>query len=1301
MATLLLGAAGSFIGGALFGPAGAMAGRALGTLGGAALDQALLGGGRTRRTEGPRLTDLDVTASTEGAALPRLYGRARLAGQVIWATRLKEVRKEETQSLGGKGGSLSSSTTTYTYYGNFAVAVCAGKVSRFGRIWADGKLLDTRRLNLTFHPGGEDAGPDSWIEAKQGATGTPAYRGIAYLVFRNLELTDYGNRLPQITVEVERAVGALEQQVKAVTLIPGATEFGYDTRNIRQVYGEASYGPENRHVTSFTSDFEASLDQLLGACPRLERVSLVVSWFGDDLRAGTCAVRPKCERFDKATSPAQWAVGGETRFSAPAVSQYDGRAAYGGTPSDDSVVKAIARLRDAGLKVTLNPFLMMDIPAGNARPDPWTGAPAQPAHPWRGRLVCDPAPGREASADGTAACAAQVAALFGTARPDDFSRLGGLVLYRGPDEWSLRRMVLHYAHLAVAAGGVEAILVGSELVALTRLTDATGAFPAAAALAQLAADVKAVVGADTLVSYAADWTEYGAQAMANGDVRFPLDAVWSAPAVDFIGIDWYPPLADWRDGSDHLDAALAQSIHERAYLRANLRAGEAFDWYYADDAARAAQHRTPITDGAFGEPWIYRQKDLWSFWANAHHERSGGARSPVPTAYVPGAKPIRLMETGCPAVDKGANRPSAFPDAKSAAGALPPFSSGQRDDLIQRRMLEAVLGAFDPAAGASDADNPPASLYAGRMVEPGCVFAWTWDARPYPQFPVADAVWADGANWATGHWLTGRLGGAPLDALVATLCADFGVDDVASDTLTGAVEGYVVEQPMSARAALEPLARAFAFEAGEADGRLVFRPRGTGPVTDIGADELVRGDDAPLVALTRAQESELPLEVSVGFVDGLKEYRRATVSSRRLAGASLHAAHADLAVVASAAVMARAADVWLQDLWAGCESVSLTLPPSRLALVPGDLVRLTLDGRQRLLEITRMEAAEALAVTARSVEPEIFDAAAPDLPEGTVALPGASGPPAVMVLDLPALGDGEPVPLQHLAAAATPWPGTLAAWRSADGASFETVALVHAPATFATLLTALEPGPLWRFDRFNQMVVAVQSSLLVSASAAAVLDGANACVLMAEGRAPEIVQFTEAELVDAATYRLGGLLRGQFGTEAAGAAAWPAGTRLVRLDGTLVPLASGLSALGRAWIYRIGSARDDYGAEDVTEVSATVGGRALAPLAPVHVRARRTAEGVALSFIRRTRVSGDGWDANEVPLGEASEAYRVEILSGGSVVRSLETAQPLALYGAADELADFGAPQAVLTVRIAQLSASVGAGAAVTAQVRP
>jgi hypothetical protein len=323
-------------------------------------------------------------------------------------------------------------------------------------------------------------------------------------------------------------------------------------------------------------------------------------------------------------------------------------------------------------------------------------------------------------------------------------------------------MVLHYAELSAAAGGVDAFLIGSELKSLTRVRSASGVYPAVDQLVALAAEVKAIVGDACVVTYGADWTEYGVHvvdAEAN-EVRFPLDPLWASSAIDVVGIDYYAPLADWRDGAIHLDRALASSVADRGYLTGNIAGGEAFDFYYADAAARAAQARSPITDG-LGKPWVFRQKDIWSFWSNAHYERTGGAELGSSTAWVPQSKPIWLTEVGCPAVDKGANQPSVFPDPKSSENALPYFSNGRRDDLIQRRFLEAMLGAFDPVFGGEL--NPVSSLYDGRMVEPSGVHLWTWDARPYPVFPAATDAWSDGPNWETGHWLSGRLGSAPME----------------------------------------------------------------------------------------------------------------------------------------------------------------------------------------------------------------------------------------------------------------------------------------------------------------------------------------------------------------------------------------------------------------------------------------------------------------------------------------------------------------------------------------------------------
>ena len=110
MAALVLSVAGAAAGGAVFGPAGAIAGRLVGAIGGNLIDRALFGGSE-RQLEGPRLADLDVMASTEGAPIPRVYGRARLAGQVIWATKLEEAVSAQSDTDGGGKGSPQATTT--------------------------------------------------------------------------------------------------------------------------------------------------------------------------------------------------------------------------------------------------------------------------------------------------------------------------------------------------------------------------------------------------------------------------------------------------------------------------------------------------------------------------------------------------------------------------------------------------------------------------------------------------------------------------------------------------------------------------------------------------------------------------------------------------------------------------------------------------------------------------------------------------------------------------------------------------------------------------------------------------------------------------------------------------------------------------------------------------------------------------------------------------------------------------------------------------------------------------------------
>jgi hypothetical protein len=1155
----------------------------------------------------------------------------------------------------------------------------------------DGKLLDQAAYTFRVYRGSEDQEDDSLIVAKEGDA--PAYRGTAYVVFERTPLADFGNRIPQLSFEVFRPVAGIEEHVRAVNVIPGSTEFGYDTAVVSRSGGLGVTLAENAHVTRDQSDWTASIDELMALCPNLEWVTLVVVWFGDDLRAGTCTIRPKVDDATKATGGATWAVGGLTRATALEVSKVDGRPAYGGSPSDLSVVRAIQDLKARGLKVTLAPFILMDIAGDNTLPDPETGGAGQPAYPWRGRITCDPAPGEPGSPDKSAAVSVPIALFLGAAEPGDFSIGGGAVSYSGPTEWSYRRMVLHYAHLAVLAGGVDAFLIGSELVRLTTLRSATSTYPFVEGLRTLAADVRAIVGGATAISYAADWSEYfGHQPTdGSGDVHFHLDPLWADAEIDFVGIDLYHPLTDWRDAPGHADETTGRSPYDPVYLRANIRGGEGFDWYYASDEDRAAQTRTPITDGAYAKSWMFRFKDIEAWWGQAHYDRPGGVESGTPTAWTPEGKPIRLTEIGCPAVDKGANQPNVFYDPKSAQSALPYYSSGARDDVQQRATIDAYQRFFDVEHPEFDGSNPTSSVYGAPMIDPAHLTLWAWDARPYPYFPDLTEVWADGANWERGHWLNGRLGQVSLAGLIEAVLADHAFTEYAIADVHALLSGYVANEVLSARGTLEPLLLMFRVDAADAGERLLFRGRSRPYDVALDPDALVERADEPLVARRRAQETELASELVLRFIDPGKDYRISTATSRRLGGQSRRTTTTDLAAIVEFAEAERLTDALLRDIWMGRERAELELPPSALAIEAGDLLHLPGAAPERLIA-ERIEDGESRAMSLRRVDDK-GPAPLGTTRRGPPATQPLWGAPEVRVLEF-APPDGEAAHAPRLAVFAGPWPGLVAIYAATEGGGYRVATTLTGRATMGRLTAPLFSGPDSRYDLGNSVWVELFAGAVSSLPDIDVLAGANAAAVRTAGGGWEVLQFAEAELIGPNQYRLTRLLRGQLGTEQAMATGSPTDADFVLLDRAIVTLPLRSDQLGLPLSYRVGPARDDHAAPSFAELTIAAEGFGLKPFAPTHVGGRRDAVSgdIEISWIRRTRIGGDSWEAVEVPLGESAELYEIDILDGMDVVRTLSASAPQAGYSAAEQTADFGSPPSPLDVIAYQVSPEYGRG---------
>ncbi len=1300
MATIVLSAAGmalgGSIGGSVLGLSMATIGRAAGATIGRVIDQRILGAG-SDPVETGRVDRFRLSGASEGAAIAQVYGRMRIAGQVIWATRFNET---STTSGGGKGAGPAPATTEFSYSVSLAMALCEGEITTVGRVWADGVEIAPADLNMRIYTGRQDQAPDPKVVAVEGTDHVPAYRGTAYVVLEDLELGQFGNRVPQLTFEVMRpsdaqalsddAVADIAHGVQGVAMIPGTGEYALATT---PVYMAANYGERiaaNVNSPAGGTDFETSLNALNTELPNCKSAVLVVSWFGSDLRAGDCVIEPKVEQIDVDGDPVPWVVSGQPRDAANIVPRADDRPVYGGTPADASVIEAITHMRDTGVDAVFYPFILMEQMAGNTLPDPYTGDPGQPVLPWRGRITTALAPTQPGTTDQTAAAEAEVAAFMGMAAPSDFTISGTTVSYSGPAEWSYRRFILHYAHLCAAAGGVAAFCIGSEMRGLTQIRGAGGSFPAVATLKALAADVRGILGADCKISYAADWSEYhGYQPAGTGDKLFHLDPLWADPNIDFIGIDNYMPLSDWRDGVGHMDAD-AGSIYDQTYLQSNIEGGEGFDWYYHSPEARDAQIRTPITDGD-NEPWVWRYKDMRGWWENQHHDRIGGVRVAAPTDWLPQSKPIWFTELGCAAIDKGTNQPNKFLDPKSSESQLPHYSNGMRDDYMQVSYLKAMFGHYGQVA-----HNPVSVEYGGPMIDLTRAHVWAWDARPFPYFPATASLWSDGDNYGRGHWLNGRTSSRTLASVVTDICARSGVTQIDVTRLHGIVRGYLVDNITTGRAALQPLMTTYGFDAVERNGVLVFENRDGRADHIIDENHLALSPDseAPLT-LTRLPEAEISGRVQLGYVDADLDYGTHVSEAVRPDDRTYGIARNEVPLALTRGEGARIVSRWLMESQVAVDMASFALPPSQNAVVVGDVVDLDARGHKGLYRIDRMEESGLHMVEASRVNPEVY--IPQELYEDGATLAPFVGPTPVemLFLDLPLL-TGDEVPHEpHVAVNARPWPGSVAVYSSAVDSDYTLQSVLRRRSVVGQLTDPLTVGPLGIWDRQAPVGVRLISGAFSSLDPAAVFAGGNT-VAIGDGVSDnwEIVQFAQSEPTGKRRYNISMFLRGQLGTSAMMPAVWPKGSIIVALDGRPEQLTIPTASRGLDRHYRYGPAKQSVGAASYKYTVRAFKGNGYRPYPVVHLKTHESAGDIDVNWIRATRIEGDIWSSSEVPLGETSESYLVRVRQDGLIRRETTVDQPSWTYTQAQMASDLGV--GTFQVSVAQISERYGAGPAAT-----
>ena len=138
-----------------------------------------------------RILSLQVQQSSQGLTLPVVYGRARVAGNLIWYGDFTTIETKTTTRQGGKGGGgVKQEDISYTYEAAVMMALCEGEIKGIGRIWRDKEKFESlSQLRLNLAKGGDEQ--LTWTHLQQPKHQAQAinYSGTAYIYSPNYELT--------------------------------------------------------------------------------------------------------------------------------------------------------------------------------------------------------------------------------------------------------------------------------------------------------------------------------------------------------------------------------------------------------------------------------------------------------------------------------------------------------------------------------------------------------------------------------------------------------------------------------------------------------------------------------------------------------------------------------------------------------------------------------------------------------------------------------------------------------------------------------------------------------------------------------------------------------------------------------------------------------------------------------------------------------------------------------------------------------------------------------------------------------
>ena len=282
------------------------------------------------------------------------------------------------------------------------------------------------------------------------------------------------------------------------------------------------------------------------------------------------------------------------------------------------------------------------------------------------------------------------------------------------------------------------------------------------------------------------------------------------------------PLSDWRDGNDHLDTSPARSRSTTStYLRANIARRRGLRLVLRQPmptATRRPARRSPTAPTAsLGVP-LQGHRRAGGATAlrpagrrrERHADRLGAARQAdlVHRARLPGGRQGRQPAQRLPRPEELGELAALFLARRARRPHPAPLPAALIEASSTRR-----------SAAMSPAPTRCRPSTASRMVDLAHVHVWTWDARPYPAFPYALDVWADGDNWRARPLADRAVGGGAVADGRGPSSTTTASPRTTRAGSPASLDGYVIDRMLSAREALEPLQLAYFFDARERRAR--------------------------------------------------------------------------------------------------------------------------------------------------------------------------------------------------------------------------------------------------------------------------------------------------------------------------------------------------------------------------------------------------------------------------------------------------------------------------------------------------